>query len=448
MEAHERYKRLLKKTFIDYNQTAKIIEKPLIFPKAEGLYQWDLEGKKYFDAIGGIFVAVLGHRHPRVVEAVKKQLDKTTFSPSLHGVSDVGLELVDKLGSISPGDLNFVKGFCGGSESIEAAMKLSRQYFKQTGRGSKYKFISNYLSYHGGTFAAMAASGNANRKINFEPQMGGFIKMLSPMQLRDKFASWAQTCAFTAQMFEDVIINENPDTVAGIVIEPICNTGGIITPTQEYFQIIRDLCDKYDVMLIFDEVLTGFGKTGAMFAADAYQVVPDIICSGKSLTSGVVPGGAIMAHEHYADAFYGDLGREFAHGHSYANNPMTSAAGIAVIDVLTEEKLPEKAERLGAYLENKLNGLNSLGIIKEIRGKGVLRGVELVSDQLTGKKAKEGLKLGNVLKQTAIDNGLIMRIDPDWFAVCPPLIANEPDIDELVSLIEKSLKDALSILSE
>jgi putrescine aminotransferase len=153
-----------------------------------------------------------------------------------------------------------------------------------------------------------------------------------------------------------------------------------------------------------------------------------------------------MAHESYADAFFGEEGIEFAHGHSYANNPMTSAAGIAVIDVLTEEKLPEKAKLLGEYLEKKLCGLKSLGVIREIRGKGLLRGVELAKDPQTGKQFAEGSKLGSALKKTAIDNGLIMRIDPDWFAVCPPLISTENDIDELVLLIEKSLKDALDIV--
>jgi len=448
MKLSERYKSLLKRTFIDYEQTSEILENPIIFNKSQGLYQWDLDGKRYFDAIGGIFVAVLGHRHPRVMEAVIKQMEKTTFVPSLHGVSDVGLEFVEKVGSVTPGDLNFVKGFCGGSESIEAAMKFSRQYYKQTGKSSKYKFISNYLSYHGGTFATMAVSGNANRTIKFEPQMGGFLKMLSPLQLRDKFSSWEETNRFTAQMFEDIIINENPDTVAGVIIEPICNTGGIVTPTDEYFKIIRSICDKYDVMLIFDEVLTGYGKTGNMYGAQTFGVTPDIICSGKSLTSGVLPGGAMITREGYADAFFGKTGMEFAHGHSYANNPMSSAAGIAVIDELVQNKMPEKAKMLGEYLEKKLEGLKSLGVVRETRGKGLLRGVELVKNPVTNEPFEEGNKLGTALKKTAINNGLIMRINPDWFSISPPLIATENDIDEMVSLIEKSLKDALDIVAK
>ena len=448
MKLSARYERLLKHTFIDYEQTSEILENPVIFNRSEGIYHWDLEGKKYFDAIGGVFVAVLGHRHPRIIEAVIKQMEKTTFVPPLHGVSDVGLEFVEKLGSVAPDDLSFVKGFCGGSESIEAAMKFSRQYFKQTGKGGKYKFISNYLSYHGGTFATMAASGNANRKIKFDPEMSGFLKMLSPLQLRDRFSSWEETNRFCAHLFEDIIVNENPDSIAGVIVEPICNTGGIITPTDEYFQIIREICNRYNVMLIYDEVLTGYGKTGNMFAAQTFGVTPDIICSGKSLSSGVVPCGAMIAREGYADAFFGEPGIEFAHGHSYANNPVSSAAGIAVIDELVEQHLPEKAGILGIYLEKKLEGLKSLGIIREIRGKGILRGVEMVKDSVTNEPFPAGNKLGAALKKTALNNGLIMRINPDWFSVCPPLIVSEADIDEMVYLIEKSLKDALEIVKK
>jgi len=447
MKNLERYERLLKHTFVDYQQTAEIIKSPLIFTKAEGLYVWDIDGKKYFDAIGGIFVACLGHRHPKVMEAMKKQMDRLTLAPPLHGISDVGLEFVEKIGSVSPGNLNFVKGFSGGSESIEAAMKFARQYFKQTGKPGKYKFIGNYLSYHGGTFATMSASG-IGEKIKFEPQMPGFLKILSPLQLRDKFSSWEETNRFCAQMFENIIISENPDTVAAVLLEPICNTGGIITPTEEYFRIIRETCDKYNVMLIFDEVLTGFGKTGDMFCAQTFNVVPDIICAGKALSSGAMPIGSMMAREDYADTFYGEPGEQFSHGHTYANNPLASAVGIAVINELQEQKLPEKARKTGAYLLKRLEDIkNKYGVIREIRGKGVLRGIELVQDISTFKPFPEGNKLGAALKKTSVDNGLIIRINPDWFAVAPPLIAEESDIDEMCNLIEKSLKEAIDVVN-
>jgi adenosylmethionine-8-amino-7-oxononanoate aminotransferase len=379
------------------------------------------------------------------MQAMRRQMARMSLAPPLHGISDVALDFVDKLGSVTPGNLNFIKGFSGGSESVEAALKFTRQYFKQAGHPGKYKFISNYLGYHGGTLATTAAGGTGSRKTPFEPQMAGFLKVFSPIQYRDRFGSWEETCQFCARMFEDVIVNEDPRTVAGIILEPICNTAGLPTPTDQYFRILRDICDRYDVMLIFDEVLTAFGRTGDMFAAQTFGVVPDIICAGKGLSSGAMPIGAMMAREDIADAFFGPAEDEiqFAHGHTYAGNPLASAVGIAVIDELVEKQLPQRARQLGAYLTQRLEGLSRYGVVREVRGKGVLRAVELVQDPGTMEPFPPGSKLGDQLKKTALENGLVMRINPDWFAVSPPLIASEGEIDELCDLIEKSLVDAL-----
>lgn len=179
MKLSERQKLLVQKTFLDYQATEWFLENPLVLHKADGLYYWDTEGRRYFDAIGGIFVALLGHRHPRVVDAVKRQLDKITFAPPLHGIADVTLDFIEKVGSITPGNLNYVKSFSGGSEAIESALKFVRQYFKQSGRPLKYKFISRYFAYHGSTLATLAASGSGSRKTKFEPQYGRFFESLS-----------------------------------------------------------------------------------------------------------------------------------------------------------------------------------------------------------------------------------------------------------------------------
>ncbi len=400
MKLTKRQEELIKLTFLDYQSTSQFLENPLIVNKAEGVYYWDIEGKRYFDAIAGIFTASLGHRHPRVIDAVRQQLDKITFAPPMHGISDVTLEFIAKLGSITPGNLNYIKPFSGGSESIEAAMKFVRQYFKQTGHPGKYKYITRYSAYHGGTFAAMAASGSGTRKTKFEPQMAGFLKVFPPNYLRDRFSSWEECNRFAARLFEDVIINEDPETVAAIIVEPIGNTGGIITPTEEYFHIIRDVCDKYNVILIFDEIITGYGRTGAMFAAQTFGVTPDIICGGKGLSSGVIPLGAMMARETMADAFYGPTEEAyFAHGHTFSGNPLACSAGIAVIDEIVEKQLDKKAKQLGQYLFQKLESLKQYGVVREVRGKGLLLGVELVEDTKTNAPFPE---LGNALKQTAL----------------------------------------------
>ncbi len=445
MSLDPRRLQLLRKTFLDYRQTNDFIDLPLIINKADGLNYWDADGKRYFDAIGGIFVAILGHRHPRLLDAMRKQMDILTFAPPLHSTSDIALDFVERLGQVTPGNLNFIKAFSGGSESIESALKFARQYHLQSGNPGKYKFVSRYYGYHGGTFGAMAASGTGKRKSAFEPHLGGFPKVFPPTYYRDRFNTWEECNRFAAQSFEDVIIHEDPDTVAGVIVEPIGNTGGIITPTDEYFQILRDICDRYNVLLIFDEIITGFGRTGNMFAAQTFGVTPDIICGGKGLSSGVIPLGAMMAREDMGDVFIGDpaSGVNFAHGHTFSSNPLASAVGIAVLDEIVENELAAKAQKLGDYLAGKLEGLKRHGVIREVRGKGVLRGVELVHDTSSMEPFPE---LGMALKRTALQNGIILRIDPEWFAVAPALISEKGDIDEMVDLIERSLLDALELV--
>ncbi len=210
----------LRHTYIDFQQTSEVIRDPVIFDRADGFYLWDNHGKRYFDAIGGIFVAVLGHRHPRVMEAMRNQMEKITLAPPLHGTTEVNLKFLEKLGSVTPGDLKFIKSFSGGSESVEAALKFTRQYHQQTGNPGKYKFISLYLGYHGGTLGALAATGSPKHKVKYEPHMGGFLKVFSPIQMRDRFPTWEETNRFCACMFEDVILNEGPETIAGIILEP------------------------------------------------------------------------------------------------------------------------------------------------------------------------------------------------------------------------------------
>jgi adenosylmethionine-8-amino-7-oxononanoate aminotransferase len=442
MKMDLRQQQLLKRTFVDFYQMSEFSRDPLILHRAQGLYYWDIHGRRYFDAIGGIFVATLGHGHPRLLEAMRKQMETMTFAPPLHGISDVTLDFIEKLGSVTPGNLKYVKPFSGGSEAIEAAMKFVRQYFKQTGHPGKYKFISRYLGYHGATAGALSAGGGGARKTKFEPHMPGFLKVFPPTFYRDRFASWEECNRFAAQTVEDVIVHEDPETVAGVLVEPVGNTGGIITPTAEYFRILRDVCTRYNVILIFDEVITGFGKTGSMFAAQTFGVTPDIICCGKGLSSGVIPMAAMIAREDLAEAFWGepDQNVQFAHGYTFAGNPLACAVGIAAIDEIVENHLDQKARRLGDYLAARLERLKQYGVVREVRGKGILLGVELVKDTASMAPYPE---LGNALKKTALKNGLILRVDPSWFAVAPALIAEESDLDEMCDLIEKSLVSAL-----
>src|SRR5262249_41081466 len=210
----------------------------------------------------------------------------------------------------------------------------------------------------------------------------------------------------------------------------------------EYFRMLRETCSRHNVILIFDEVITGFGKTGSMFGAQTFGVTPDIICCGKGLSSGVIPIGAMIAREDMADAFWGepDQNIQFAHRHRFAGNPLACAVGMAAVDEIVEKQLDQKARRLGDYLAARLERLKQYGVVREVRGMGVFRGVEFAKDTGSMEPYPE---LGTAMKKTALKNGLILRVDPNWFAVAPALIAEESDIDEMCDLIEKSLVEAL-----
>jgi len=442
MNIDRRREELLRRTFVDFWQMEEFIRHPLILERAQGVHYWDIEGRRYFDGIGGIFVASLGHGHPAVMEAMRRQMERMTFAPPLHGISDVALDLIERLGAVTPPGMTFVKPFSGGSEAVEAAFKFVRQYFKLTGHPGKYKFVSRYQGYHGSTGAAMAASGTGVRKTRFEPQMGGFLKVFPPTHYRRDFSSWEECNRYAGRTVEDVIVSEDPETVAGVIVEPIGNTGGIITPTPEYFQILREICDRHNVVLIFDEVITGFGKTGSMFAAQTFGVTPDVICCGKGISSGAIPMGALIAQQSMGDVFLGtaESNRQFSHGNTFAGNPLACAVGLAVLDVIEREGLCERALAIGDGLVARLEKLRRHGVIREIRGRGVLRGVEFVQED----GATQFPELGIALKRAAVENGLIMRVDPTWFALSPALVTTDAELDELAELIERSFERALA----
>lgn len=294
---------------------------------------------------------------------------------------------------------------------------------------------------------AMSASGTGMRKTPFEPQMPGFLKLWPPTYFQDRLpegTSWEEVNRICAHMFEDVIVNEDASTVAGIILEPIGNTGGLITPTEEYFSIVRSICDRHKVLLILDETITGFCKTGSMFGCDSFNVVPDIIVTGKGVSNGIVPLAAMICQVDMAKVFLDDPSHFFAHGHTFANNPLACAVGSAVLHEMSTHSLDKKAQRLGEVIFNRLSAMqDKFGCIKEVRGRGILRGVLLVKDRETNQAWPE---LGIALKSTAMRNGLIMRIDPTWFTVAPALCAEEEDIHEMCDLIEQSLGDALQMV--
>src|SRR5438094_2026353 len=427
------------------DQMAEWSKQPLVMARADGVHYWDVNGKRYLDGISGIYVVSVGHNNRRVIEALHRQLDTLAFSPVMHGTNPLAVQLANLLAELAPGDLSTVKFQCGGSEVTEAAIKLARQYHKLTGAPGKYKIIGRYLSWHGSTLGSLSASGLKSRKTVNEPLAPGFLHVFPPTCYRCPFGKTYPDCGITcATLIGDVIDMEDAATVAAVMVEPIGHTGGIIDPPAEYLPILRDYCDRHNVLLIFDEIITGIGRTGRMFAAETFGVVPDVLCMGKGLGGGYVPLSAMICRKPIADAFWGPLAENpgFVEGHTFEGNPLSCAAGLAVLREIIERDLCENARKQGERLRAGFRRLaEKHGVIGDIRGKGLFQGIEFVRDRATKERFPDsfGVKVG----RRALENGLLCRFDPHWIAFGPPLVSTAEQIEEMVAILDQSLGEIL-----
>src|SRR4051794_12092517 len=335
------------------DQMKEFAKNPLVMARSEGMRYWDVNGKEYLDGLAGIYVASVGHNNPRVIQAIREQLDQLAFAPPMHGTNAVAVQLASLLAEIAPGDLNTVKFQCGGSEVTEAAIKMARQYHQRTGNPRKLKVISRYMSWHGSTMGSLSASGLKSRRSVNEPLAPGFLHVFPPTCYRCPYGKTYPGCGITcASIVGDVIDMEDADTVAAVMVEPIGHTGGIIDPPEEYLPILREVCDRHNILLIFDEIITGIGRTGRLFAAETFGVTPDVLCVAKSLGGGYAPLSAMICRRAIADAFWGPAAENpgFVEGHTFEGNPISCAAGIAVLREILERDLCANARRQGERL--------------------------------------------------------------------------------------------------
>lgn len=433
------------------DQMAEWSKSPLIMARADGLHYWDVDGKRYLDALSGIYVASLGHNNRRVIEAIRRQLDTLAFSPPMHGTNPVAVQLANLLAELAPGDLSTVKFQCGGAEVVEAAIKLARQYHRLTGSPGKYKVISRYQSWHGSTLGALSASGLKSRKTVNEPMAPGFLHVFPPTCYRCPFGKDYPGCDVTcATIVEDVVEMEDPDTVAAILVEPIGHTGGVIDPPEEYLPTLREICDRHNILLIFDEIITGIGRTGHMFAAEAFDVVPDVLCTAKGLSGGYAPLSAMICRRGIADAFWGPISENpgFVEGHTFEGNPISCAVGIAVLREILERDLCANARVQGERLRLRFEELSiKHGVIGDIRGRGLFQAIEFVRNPATKERFPAASALGVRVGRRALEHGLLCRFDPNWIAFGPALVATAEQIDEMVAILDRSLGEVLEEMS-
>lgn len=444
-EAQAVEERFLRQIFVR-DQMAEWSKRPLVMARADGVSYWDVNGKHYLDALSGIYVASVGHNNRRVIEAIKDQLDRLTFSPAMHGTNPIAVQLANLLAEITPGDLGAVKFQCGGAEVTEAAIKLARQYHKLNGSPGKYKIIGRYQSWHGSTLGALSASGLKSRKTVNEPMAPGFLHVFPPTCYRCPFGQQYPGCGLTcASIVDRVVEMEDPETVAAIIVEPIGHTGGVIDPPDEYLPMLRELCDRHDILLIFDEIITGFGRTGHLFAAETFGVVPDVLCVAKGMSGGYAPISAMICRRPIADAFWGpaESNPGFVEGHTFEGNPISCAAGIAVIREILERDLCGNARAQGARLRAGFEAMASRhGVIGDIRGKGLFQAIEFVRDPATREPMPDGF--GVKVGRRALEHGLLCRFDPNWIAFGPPLVTTGEQIDEMLAILDRSLGEVLA----
>jgi adenosylmethionine-8-amino-7-oxononanoate aminotransferase len=439
----------LRRLMLDLRQMKNFCERPLIISRGEGIYCYDSNGKRYIEGVSGIYVTNIGHGNRQVIEAIQRQQEKISFVGPLHAVSDTTIRYAERLAQIAPQGLGAIKLLTGGSEATESAFKFARQYHINTGNPGKYKVISNYTGFHGATMGAMSSSGLGwPRKLPFAPFLSGYVQIAPPNCFRPPYpiesATYAKMCG---QILDYTIRAEGPETVSAFVVEPISNTGGIIVPPPQYFHQIREACSTHNVLLIFDEIVTGMGRTGDWFAAQTFGVTPDILCCGKGLASGYAPVSAMIARDDiYYKGFWDDQQKNpgFSHGHTFGGNPIGAAAGLAVIDVIERESLIARGREVGEHIRGRLRTeVGRIGVLGEVRGVGALSCVEFVQDMESKASFPEERRFGKRLEERMRDKGLLARCDPHWIAFAPPLIMTIPQADEMVDIFISCLRDEL-----
>jgi adenosylmethionine-8-amino-7-oxononanoate aminotransferase len=425
---------------------------PLIV-KAEGLCLWDSDGKRYIDGCSGALVSNIGHGVKEVNDAIAAQLAEVAFAHRFKFTNRPVQELARLIASLTPGDVNWATFMSGGSEATETAMKMAREYFIEKGKPSKYKVVARWQSYHGNTLGALSMSGHAGRRRRYSPLLLDFPHVEPAYCYRCPWGKDVDSCSLEcAAAVEQAVLREGPDNVAAVIIEPVVGSSlAAAVPRDGYLQAVRDICDRHDVLLIADEVMTGLGRTGAAFAVDHWGVVPDMVCLAKGASGGYAPLGAVAVRERVYAAFFSGSGR-FAHGFTFGGNPLAAAAGCAVINYILANNLVDRARERGRYLLEKLRSLQAeYPAIGDVRGLGLMTGVEFVADRRTKQPFPTSDGLTDKVVNTALGHGLMLYgagacadgTAGDAVMIAPPLTVTEAEIDEIVGLFGQTLAQVL-----
>ena len=422
---------------------------PLVFERAQGVYIFDTEGRRYLDSQGGLWCVNVGHGRKEVKEAIKAQLDKLPYYTTFGDTSNLPvMELAERLiRMLSPEDMQRVFFSSGGSDANETALKLARQYWKLSGEAQRTKFISLKQGYHGVHFGGTSIGGQMYFRSMYEPVLPGCFQVDTPWLYRNPWSQDPEELGkICAGLLEREILHQGPHTVAAFIAEPVQGAGGVIVPPDNYWPLVREVCDKYGVLLIADEVVTGFGRSGSMFGCRGWGVKPDIMCLAKGINSGYIPLGATVVNERVRRAW--DSEHPLAailHGYTYSGHPLACAAANAALQIVKDEDLPANAARVGSYclakLKNEFAGYDFVG---DIRGKGLMMAIELVTDKSSKESFMPGDPFLEQLQDLTRSEGLLIRNVGSNLIISPPLVFSKENVDELTDMLARAFNRAKS----
>ena len=414
---------------------------------AEGAYVSDTDGNRMLDGIAGLWCVNIGHARREMADAISRQvMQMDYYNPFGHTTNAPASELAAKLAEMAPGDLNHVFYGCGGSVANDTAIRLVHYYFNMQGKHNKKKVISRVDGYHGSTYLAASLTGIHATKNSFDGVENGIIHHVSAanMYRRPEGMDEAQFCDFLVAEFENRVLQLGPDNVAAFIAEPIMGAGGVLVAPEGYHKRMYDICKKYDMLYIADEVVTAFGRLGHMFASEAvFGVVPDIICIAKGLTSGYQPLGATLLSDKIYDVISKPQceGGVLSLGYTYSGHPVACAAALKNIEIMEREKICEHVQELGPYFYNRAQELKDLPIVGDVRGSHFMIGIELVAD----KDAKEGFApdAGSAMRvfKRCMNRGVVVRPIGNLIVISPPLILNQEQCDDIISALTESIKE-------
>ncbi len=419
---------------------------PLIIADGDGVHVSDIDGNRYLDATAGLWCVNAGHNRPEIKQAIMDQLNRIANYRTFGAFSNIpSIELSARLMEmLKPENMERVMFSSGGSDAAETALKLTRHYWKMMGQPEKTKIFSLKHGYHGVHFGGASAAGGIKTRRAYEPLMPGFYQVDTPYLYRNPWTDDAQELGeICASILDREIEHQGADTVAAFIAEPILGGGGMIVPPDNYWPLVRQVCDKHDILLIADEVVTGFGRSGELFGSRGWGVAPDAMCFAKGINSAYVPLGATVFNERIAKAW--DTDHELAsinHGHTYSGHPLACAAALANLDIVENENLTDNAARVGAYMQEGLKGLQQrYPTMGDVRGKGLMLAVEFVKDRASKAPYTPKEPYLNELSQACQRRGMIVRALGNKFIISPPLIFTNSHVDELIEILDGSLAE-------